>query len=173
MSELNIKFHSLEQKEYFYKLIQKIQDFYETNLMSLAIFGSMARKENRPNSDCDLLIILNNNYKKSNLEKIKEFVQLEFSLDTDEERCFKSGVRMEISSLILTQEQASHFNPLYLDMAEHVIIIMDQNNFLANHLLWVQSKMKQWGSKKVKRANGWYWDIKPNLQWGEIINYDE
>ncbi len=53
-----MKFYSKLQEEYIKKLIERIKDHYKDNLVSIVIFGSYARKENKPKSDIDILIVL-------------------------------------------------------------------------------------------------------------------
>lgn len=165
-------FLSPGQKNYVLALFAAIQDHYKDRLMTLAVFGSYAAKTPRYNSDLDLLLILNEK-KQSISQKIAEFTKLELTLTELEEKCWQSGVCMEISPLILNQNSATSFHPIYLDMVTSHLIIIDKNDFLKNILKNVQGKMKKWGSKKINESGSWIWQIKPDLKWGEKIDYDE
>ena len=44
-------------KEYIEKLMERIKEYYGNNLVSIVIFGSYAREQNKTNSDLDILIV--------------------------------------------------------------------------------------------------------------------
>ena len=165
-------FLSPEQKDYVMALFQAIENHYKDRLITLAIFGSYAAKTPRYNSDLDLLVVLNEK-NRSISKKIAEFTKLELSLSELEDKCWQSGVTLEISPLILNQNSTQSFHPIYLDMVESNLILIDKDGFLKNILKDVQVKMKKWGSRKIKQGGHWIWEIKPDLKWGEKIDYDK
>ena len=64
------------------KLLKRIKEYYGEQLVSLVIFGSYARKENKLSSDLDILIILIRTNRPRH-ERIREFVEeIEMALDT-------------------------------------------------------------------------------------------
>jgi hypothetical protein len=139
------------------KLLDKIKEYYSNRLVSLVIFGSYARKENKLNSDLDILIVLKTN--KSRHERTTEFIEniempLEYSAQFDED------TNIDLSPFILSEDEAKYFNPLYLDMVEHSIVIFDKNNFIRNILDKVREQMERWGSYKEFVGNRWIWIIK-------------
>jgi len=52
---------SFQEKMAFDRLIQHIQTVYHDNLFSIILFGSYARGEATPESDIDILILVDNN----------------------------------------------------------------------------------------------------------------
>ena len=45
-------------KEYIEKLMERIKEYYGSNLVSVVVFGSYAKGQNKTNSDLDILIVL-------------------------------------------------------------------------------------------------------------------
>lgn len=167
-----IKFYSLEQEAYFCALIDSIVNFYGENLQSLVLFGSMANRKNRLNSDCDLLIILSCENKKSKGSLNREFSNIELPIKDLEEKMFSSKIPMEVSPIILYKEEAIKFNPLYLDIVTNHISLFDKENFFKSITTNMKEKIASWGSTKHDTGNGWYWNIKKNTKYGDVIDYD-
>lgn len=154
-----IRFFSQSHKEYVAKVLERIVEFYGDQLVSLAVFGSYARAENRLNSDLDILLILKTN--KPRHERIREFVEnIEMPLEFLAHRLIDEGIFMELSPIILSEEEAKYFNPVYLDMVEHSIIIVDRGDFIRNILERVREQMGKWGSYKEFVGGRWMWVIK-------------
>ena len=154
-----VRFFSESHKEYVTKLLKRIKEYYSKQLVSLVIFGSYARKENKLSSDLDLLIILRTD--KPRYERIKEFVEnIEMPLEYLTQRLIDEGIFIDISPIILSEEEAKYFNPIYLDMVEHSIIVVDKNNLVNNILEKVREYMDKWGSYKEFVGNRWAWIIK-------------
>lgn len=154
-----LKFYSKSYKEYMIKVLEKIKEYYGDQLVSLVIFGFYARKENRLSSDLDILIVLKAN--KPRCERIKEFVEnIEMSLEYLTQKLIDEGISIDMSPLILSEEEAKYFNPIYLDMVEYSIIIVDKNNFIKNMLKEVREQIEEWGSYKEFVGNRWAWVIK-------------
>lgn len=139
--------------------------------MSVAVFGSMATGENRPNSDCDLLLVVRDDFDRRNLKNRLTAIEMEL-LDAEQDM-LDSGIGMFISPVVLSQTSAASFNPLYLDMTTACCVLHDENDFLKSVLQHTQEKMQRWKSQKHTIGNHWYWDIKPDAVCGEVINYDE
>jgi len=168
-----LKCHTPEQSRYLSALFTAIPAFYGERLCSLAVFGSMARRQNRLDSDCDLFIVLEHDGGfGSCVKRNREFLQIEKSLADVEADCFRSGVSMDLAPVILTRRQAGYFNPLYLDMTEAVVIVVDRDRVLQAVLDKVAAKMRSWGSRRVDCGGSWYWMIKPELSPGETIDYE-
>lgn len=169
-----IKYLSNDHRNYLDALFERVQVYYGGQLVSLAIFGSYARRENRLNSDLDLLIILHSPEKEGRLKRMEAFVKfVEIPLDPQRALFEKDGFEMEISPLILNDEESRAFLPLYLDMVKHHILIVDHEDFLKKKLKQVEEKMQRWGSRKKEIGGHWYWEIKPGLKWGEVLDYDQ
>lgn len=168
-----INYYSKAQQRYISILMDAIVHHYGRRLLSLAVFGSFARGTHKSNSDLDILILLDDGHAQSVSKRLQEFTTIELSLLDAEDDCVKTDVEMDLSPVILSAREAEHFNPLYLDMTEDCLILIDRENFLQRILDSVREKKSRWGSQKISIANQWYWNIKPGLSWGERIDYDQ
>ena len=158
------------------KIIDELQKevifHYQTNLVSIALFGSVARDLHRPDSDIDFLIIAEN-LPRGRMKRILDFSStIEKKLDPLLDTFVYNGTTPCLSPLIKTKEEVKLGGYIYLDMVEDAKILYDNENFFYNYLINFKQKMNQWGSKKIPHKNSYYWIVKPDLKEGEIINFD-
>lgn len=170
-----MKYFSKNQQKYVESLFQGIYKHYGDHLVSLVVFGSYARGEQRFNSDLDILVILDEAYPiKSRFKRVGDFVAfVENQVDDLRAMCEGERIYMEISPFIVTSKEALFFNPLYLDMVQSSLIIEDKNDFFLKILHRTKSSMQKWGSQKKQIGNNWYWEIKKGLTWNEVMDYDQ
>ncbi len=137
--------------------MDRIIEFYGDNLVSFAIFGSFARGEPKLNSDLDILIVLKR--KEGIGKELQRFQEhIESVVDAKLQELYEvHGIDMEISPLILSSENAKFFNPIYLDMVHHSIIIFDRNGFLQKILEKVRQKMDK--IRKYQVGATYIWDM--------------
>lgn len=137
-------------------------------LLSLALFGSVARGEAKPDSDLDLLAI----HKQVAFDPIKKFVELLLELRKGEKylALFKKGIYPEPMAIFMAPEEIS-YNPLILlDIMDHGIILLDREGFLQGKISKLKGKLKEMGSRGVILKDGsWAWDLKPDWKPGELI----
>lgn len=170
----DLRCYSPAQKKFLRRLLAAIPAYYRHRLAALAIFGSYARHENRKNSDLDLLIVVDSFPFKGRRKRQEEFIRrVEFPLAGPMAVCEREGIRTDLSTLILTPQEARAFNPLYLDMVVDHILLYDREGLMKGIFSAVRAKMKRWGSRKRFLAGHWYWSIKPGTKWGEVIDYDQ
>lgn len=160
-------------REEFYKLIEEIKrlilTYYSERLVTLAVFGSVARDAFRPDSDIDILIIAKD-LSKGRLKRVSEFEKnIERPLEEIINRLFKEGIYPRISPLFKTPEEVEYGSPLFLDMTENVKILYDKDNFFKDYLERLKDKLKRLGARKVSFKGGYYWELKPDYRYGEII----
>lgn len=142
------------------ELKQKIIDYYGNRIVSIVVFGSLARGTAIPESDIDLLLIIKNLHRRK-MKRIEEFI------DNVEDKLH--GISSYISPIIKTPEEASQGSPLFLDMVFDSLILYDRDSFFKNILERLRKRLDQLGSKRVFRGNRWYWILKPDLKYGEVI----
>ncbi len=72
--------------------------------------------------------------------------------------------------IIKTRDEARYRSPLYLDMVEDAVLILDRERFFEEVLAGMRSRMRELGSRRVHLPDGsWYWDLKPDFRWGEVV----
>lgn len=127
------------------------------NLVSLVLFGSVARGEEKEESDIDLCVVLE---KASGFlsERVKPFLEIHRRL----------GAGTLFSFVILTREEAERNRALFLDMTVYSEILFDRDGFFKERLSELRGRLRELGSKRVTLPDGsWYWDLKPDLKFGD------
>lgn len=165
-----MKLNMLTYKDYRQILTQFKQSLLETfgtDLISLVLFGSVARGAAKQESDIDLLIILKD-APDSYYRRLEPVVDIELKLR--EEAYENTGAAPMFSSIILSKEEAMENRNIFLDMLDASVILYDKNNFFKKRLKKLKKRLLQLGSKKiVLEDKTWYWNLKPDSAPGEVI----
>jgi len=114
--------HNLVVVLFIDSAIQKFGD----NLLSAVLFGSVARGDNDAESDVDLLLVFKE-LPKSRLERGDMVDEARSSVEPLLEYLRGLGFKPEVNTVALTAEEASKSKPLYLDLAEDAIVIVDKD----------------------------------------------
>lgn len=150
-------------------LIETCRACYGESLVSLAIFGSFARDAATPESDLDILLVAEN-LPRGRMERVAAFEKVEEALEAELEELHGDGWHTELSPIIKTPEGVRQGSPLFLDMTREVVILYDRDRFLAGYLEGLRRRLERLGSRRVKAGGGYYWELKPDFRWGEIID---
>jgi len=153
------------------KLVEALKKRYGERLVSLVIFGSVARGDMRKDSDIDLLLIIDS-MPRSRLERQEEFMEVEKEIEEYLNELFDEGFFVDFSPIIKTPEEARKVSPLYLDMVEDAVIVYDKNDFFKSILDYLKTKLEEMGSKRVRIGKRWYWILKPDYHFGEVIKIE-
>ncbi len=161
------------QKEYV-KLIEEycsaIKNHFRDRLISICLFGSVARGEAKPDSDIDILIVADalptdigirikeTNYIHEHLKKSEAYISLR-----------KSNVSGLISDVFFIPEEIKRHPPILLDVIDDGIALYDRNSFLSNELKILKKRLEAQKARKVKTEKGHFWVLKPDVKFGEIV----
>ncbi|MGC8849000.1 MAG: nucleotidyltransferase domain-containing protein [Candidatus Bathyarchaeia archaeon] len=142
-------------------------------LVSVMLFGSVARGEWDRDSDIDILVIVEGWNGAPVWERVKELrrakEELEGSLEYRD--ALKAGYWPIIQNYPLSVEEAKRFNRIYLDAVIEGIILYDKDDFLARILRSLRDRLEEMGSMRVTLPNREvYWVLK-DMEAGEIINF--
>ena len=152
-AELNAGLHDLA-KRYAAEAEKSLGD----RIVSIALYGSVARKEAAPGSDIDLFVVLKVAppgmlARRRLLEPVRE------SLTPELEKLWRQKIYADFVEVIRTQAEARRFHPLYLDMSQEAILLYDRDNFLENLLAKVREFLKRGGAERKTIGRFWYWDL--------------
>jgi len=150
--------------------VDLVQQAIGDQVVSIVLYGSVARGKARPDSDVDLLLILRQPpaaYSK----RLQPLLPLLRRLR--QETCWRKleeqGLIPFLSLLVLSLEEAKENRYLYLDMIEEARILLDQEGFFQDKLESLRRRLEELGAKKIRRNEDWYWDLKPDLKLGDVI----
>lgn len=149
-------------------MLKIMKEEFKDDLISVVVYGSVARGDNRNDSDVDLLIIMKNLPKDSMLKRIRLFeTKVEDKLNLDE--YWKMGYYISLSPVLKTPEEAEKFSPLYLDMVYDAVILYDRNYFFTRILQKLRDRLKELGAERVRMGKKWYWVLKKDSRFGETV----
>ena len=87
------------------KLTKLLQEEFQDKLISVVLYGSIARGDNRKDSDIDLLLVIKD-LPKTITERIILFDKVERKLDDDIMRLMDEGYYVTFSPILKTPEEA-------------------------------------------------------------------
>jgi hypothetical protein len=147
------------------EMLVEVRALYGDRLVACAVYGSVGRGTPREDSDVDLLIVARG-LPRGRTARVEEFLPVETRL---EPRLRAFGPGACLSAVFKTPEEVEAGSPLFLDMVEDARILHDPDGFLAGHLGRLRERLRALGARRVWLGNAWYWELKPDLKPGEVI----
>lgn len=145
-----------------------VQYHLKERLITVALFGSVARSEATPFSDIDLLVIAKE-LPKGRFARMDLLESVDNEIDPLLELLRNQGIFSDICVILKTPEEAEKLSPLYLDMVEDLKILYDKDSFFSNVLDRLKASLKKLGAKRIKQGSYRYWELKPDYQPGEVF----
>jgi len=148
-----------------------LEEHFGEKLSSICLFGSVARGKAKPESDIDILVLVDElppdlglrtretNYIHENLKKTEGYLSLR--------KLGRSGL---ISDFFFTPQEIKNHPPILLDVIDDGIIIYDKASFLSKELKVLKERLNRLKARKVITAKGHYWILKPDIKPGEIVD---
>ena len=147
-----------------------VREVFQKSLVSLALFGSVARGDHKIESDIDIFITIEDN-PKSRSERSNLLLNHLLPLYQERaEKLYPGIVHPELHTVLRDKEQVMEGGFLYLDLVSEAKILLDREGFFQTHLNIFAKKMKEWGSQKFIESDGYYWIVKPGLGIGELLD---
>ena len=153
------------------KLVKLLQARLGDRLISVVVYGSVARGTARKDSDIDLLVVAEG-LPKSRMKRQQIFLEVEEGLNSVVEELWSKGVHVDFSPIMLTPEEASKIRPVYLDMVEDAVVLYDKDMFFETILERLRKRLKELGAKRIWVGDKWYWMLKPDIRFGEVVEIE-
>ncbi|AAK41698.1 nucleotidyltransferase domain-containing protein [Saccharolobus solfataricus] len=152
------------------EIVEAFLKVYGDNLVSIVLFGSYARGDQRKDSDIDLLIVLDKI--EDRYEVFKKFFEVEKILDlTVYKELRQKGYNPYVSPIFLDVEKATKFRPLYIDIVFDAKILYDKNDVMKNTFERVRKRLEELGAVRKKKGRIYY-VILTKVKPGEVIKYE-
>ncbi len=141
---------------------------YGDRLVSLVLYGSVARGTHHGESDLDVFLIATG-LPRGRMKRQEEFDAVEEALWGSLGISAAEPEPMPISVVFKTPDEALAGSPLFLDMVEDARILYDRDDFFRKVLTRLAERLKVLGAKRIRQGSAWYWDLKPDYKPGEIF----
>ncbi|MEM0004783.1 MAG: nucleotidyltransferase domain-containing protein [Desulfurococcaceae archaeon] len=145
-----------------------LQRVFMDKLVSVVVFGFVARGEARVDSDVDFLIVAQG-LPKSRFKMVELFERAEELVEPLVEELWSRGIYLDFSPIILDVDEAVRHRPIYLDMVAEAVIVFDRDGFFKRVLDNLAERLKTLGAERKKIGRLWYWVLKKEYRPGEVI----
>jgi len=149
-------------------LLAELRAHYGDRLVACAVFGSVGRGTPRFDSDVDLLLVVRD-LPRGRLARVDEFLPVESRLEPALRAVDPGGPPIDVSPVFKSPEELEAGSPLLLDMTEDARILWDPDGVLARRLARLGARLRELGARRIRRGNAWYWELKPDLEPGEVF----
>lgn len=153
------------------RLVDVMKSRFGDRLVSIVLYGSVARCEARRDSDVDLLVVVRD-LGRSRFRRQDLFMEIEELLEEEIGKLEAMGYHVDFSPIIKSPEEASRISPLYLDMVYDAVILYDRGNFFQSILERLRRKLEELGAERVRVGKLWYWRLKRDYRFGEVIEIE-
>lgn len=137
-------------------------------MVSVVLYGSVARGEAGRDSDVDLLVVVEG-LPRSRFKRQDLFMEVEEEVEPLLARLADEGYRVDFSPILKTPEEAERVTPLYLDMVEDAVLLYDRGGFFEGVLRRLRRRLEELGAERVRLGRLWYWRLKRDYEFGEVI----
>lgn len=150
-------------------LVAVCKAHYDSDLVSVAVYGSVGRGMPRPDSDVDLLIVAEGLADRHSF-RLRDFRAVESALGSCLDAARKAELHPDLSPVLMTPAELERGSMLLLDMTEDARILFDPAGCLARALDRLRDRLRELGSRRIWLGNAWYWDLKPDYRPGDIFD---
>jgi predicted nucleotidyltransferase len=138
-------------------------------IVAVVLFGSVARASAETGSDVDLLIVARD-LPTGQFARKRLLAPADRAFEADVAAAEARGVDVRLARIVRTPTEAARIVPLYLDMTEDAVLLVDRGGFFAGVLERLRASLRRHGAKRVRLGSTWYWDLKPDFVPGDVID---
>lgn len=149
-------------------LPEAVRQVYGERLLSLVLFGSVARGTAKPTSDIDLLLVATT-LPSGRFDRVSEFEAVEKRLETPLREARLAGVHTVLSPLFKTPGEMAEGSFVFLDMPAEGRILHDPSGYVADYFQRLEQRLQAQGARRIEKNGGHYWLLAPDLPPGTPI----
>jgi len=147
---------------------RRLEDELRDNLVSVILFGSVARDEATAGSDIDLLVVCEA-LPPGRFARLRLLEPIDADFEGELRALRSDGIDTRVVPILKTRREAARVVPLYLDMVEDARLLVDRGDFFAGVLARLRARLSELGAERRRRGRVRYWVLKREFQPGEII----
>ncbi|MFP4384969.1 MAG: nucleotidyltransferase domain-containing protein, partial [Spirochaetia bacterium] len=127
----------------------RCKNHYGPHLVSIVVYGSVARLTHNFNSDIDLLLIIKD-LPNGRMSRMNDFAVLEKKMFNELQNAREKGWNIDLSPVIRKPEEVKTGGYFYLDMIDDAQILYDKDNFFFDFLKNLKQRLDEYGAEKRK-----------------------
>jgi predicted nucleotidyltransferase len=159
-----------EYMEYVNLIVKSLERTLKEMMVSVVLYGSVARGEAGEGSDIDLLVVAKEFKPFSSRFEIFNEIEKELRTSKEYRELKEKKLGTLISPVPLTPEEIKKNPPILLDIVTDGIILYDTDNFMRDWITYLKKRFEEMGARKIFLGKGkWYWDLKPDYKLGEVV----
>src|ERR1700675_188813 len=147
---------------------ERLEALLGPNLVSVVLYGSVARQEAAPGSDVDLLVVCET-LPEGRFARLRLLEPAERTLDERLASLRTDGVDTRLAVIVRTRSEATRTVPLYLDMVDDAVLLYDRGAFFSGILERLRARLSELGAERRRRGAIRYWILKREVVPGEVI----
>lgn len=147
---------------------RSLKKHLQERLVSVVLYGSVARGEATRYSDIDLIIVVEG-LPEGRFARLDVLSEADKTIEASLKTLWDEGIYTGFTKILKTPREAEKIIPLYLDMTEDAIILSDKGDFFHNVLERLRERLKELGSVRRRMGKVLYWDLKPDIRPGEVF----
>ena len=147
---------------------QLLRETLGDNLVSVVLFGSVAREEATSDSDIDLLVVCEE-LPPGRFARLRLLDQADRRFDDDLVRLRSREIDTRLARLVRTRDEATRVVPLYLDLVQDAQLLHDTGGFFASVLARLAQSLERLGAERRMRGRVRYWVLKRDFVPGEVF----
>ncbi|MEJ5293574.1 MAG: nucleotidyltransferase domain-containing protein [Candidatus Methanosuratincola sp.] len=132
-------------------------------LVSVVLFGSVARGEASASSDVDLFIVIRD-LPKGRFVRKERLRAADQKIAPALEALWEEGIDTSFCRILKTPEEAERIVPIYLDLVEDAVFLVDKGDFLRTVLSNLRRRLQEIGARRLTLGKIRYWDLKPDFK---------
>jgi len=147
---------------------QALHDVLGANLVSVVLYGSVARGEATGRSDIDVFVACEE-LPRGRFARLRLLESADARVAADVDSLRARGIETRLSVIVRTRVEAQRTVPLYLDMVEDARLLYDRDGFFADVLSRLRGRLRELGAERRQRGRVRYWILKRDFTPGEVI----
>lgn len=141
---------------------------YGERLVGVVLYGSVAKETMRPDSDVDLLVVVEP-LPQGRLARMGEFASVELIVEPALDDARQKGVTTRLAPIVRTLDELDRSGFLVFDIACDGVLLDDTDGRVEAYLAAVRDRLERRGAQRRSFRGERYWVLEPNVRPGQVV----